>query len=220
MTLEVRGYVARYETVYPGGLEGHGRWKQAAGSFDLSGPINLLFGHDHRHVYASTASVLAASRGTLRLWEDGYGLACSFDLVERAGLPLLGDIFGGRVQAMSAGAADAAEWRMEIIDGEPVTVVTRFANMTEVSVVHEGLDPAARCWPAERDPWSMPREMRIMAQQWQAGKLLREAAERRARVEMAARKGQPKRRFPKACAACWTARTPSGGAGTTPRRRG
>jgi phage head maturation protease len=159
--------IAGYAHVFgvPTAADEHGtRLMTTPGCFDLSGAINLCFGHDIGKAFASTADE------SLRLWQDGVGLAVEATPQAVPGaLALVQGIARRDYRGLSPLFLADRKSHVETIDGDPVEVIER-TRIGEVSIVVDGLCPGALCWLAAWRPEDMPAALAEARRQWWMGR--------------------------------------------------
>jgi phage head maturation protease len=128
--------------------------------------INLLFDHHERLKLAST------SDGTLRLWEDAYGLALSAT-IPPARLPVIERAIARGEIGTSLGALRVLDYRRWFLSGRPSVdgaigqIVTR-AAMHECTLTSNPAYPEGRMWHLGADPYDLTPAVRAQRERWLA----------------------------------------------------
>lgn len=145
--VRVQGYASVFGRTYSRGGD---LVQIAPDAFDLSGRgIYACFGHDPEHRFAS------ADDGTLRVWQDSYGLAFDFEVPSTgAGFWLVQRIRAGEFREASM-MLDTLESRRVVETGRDIEVVTRGA-IREISIVAAGANPWTCVWLDDEGEDSTP----------------------------------------------------------------
>jgi phage head maturation protease len=128
--------------------------------------VNLLFDHRERLKLAST------SDGTLRLWEDGYGLAFSAT-IPPAKLPVIEQVIARGEIGTSLGALRVLDSHLGFLSGRPSVdgaigqIVTR-AVVHECTVTDAPAFPDGRVWHVGAEPYNLTPPVRAQRGRWLA----------------------------------------------------
>lgn len=172
----IRGYASVYNRefwpAWPNGVRA-GLLIQP-GAFALAASTPLCFDHDTRWSFANTAT------DDFQIWADNYGLAFEVSCTTPALDRLARDVAGG-MNGVSATYSSGRTTKMETRAGKSVEIVSR-TGIDEISVLHNGACPDARCWLSIDGVDRAPYELGTLAARWSLGRQQRTLAQHRAHV--------------------------------------
>lgn len=174
--IRVQGYASVFRHTYP--VDDEGLERIEPGAFDLSDPtIYACFGHERAQRFANVAD------GTLRVWQDSYGLGFELDVPATwPGISLARGIRAGHFREASIGLQAHRSHRVTE-NGREVRVVTR-ASIAEVSIVSIATNPLTSIW-LDDEGEDLPAYSAGMRGRWQHGRMKAEMAKRRPKASAA-----------------------------------
>lgn len=179
--LRVRGYASVFDRTY--GRTGD-MVRIAPGAFaDLTDSgIYACYGHDPEHRFASVGA------GTLRIWQDSYGLAFDFEVPSSwGGIWLASRIRAGEFREASM-MLETLESRRVVENSRDVEVVTR-GSIREISITAAGANPWTCVWLDDEGEDLHPYAAGARAR-WQAGRMKAVLAKRKPKASASRLQGR------------------------------
>jgi HK97 family phage prohead protease len=153
----IAGYGATFGTLTARGLIA----QQGCFEFPAWQAVRLLLAHDERVPLGASTD-----RRTLRFWQDDYGLAFEADLpINSLNLSAIRNVKNRTMCAISVTYSPRRDEVATIVDGVSVDLIER-TRIDEISIVNEGADPFAWCWPADVDTRDLPYGLANIVEHW------------------------------------------------------
>jgi HK97 family phage prohead protease len=170
----VRGYASTFGNPYT--IDGGLLERVESGAFGDVGPCFATFGHAPNQAFARTQD------GTLRLFEDGFGLGFEARLPPTwNALGLVRGIAGGNFRQASVCFDHGTKVERVVENGRTVNVVES-ARLLELSIVAAAANDRTAVWVDAEDPANLPPQVRQTRARWQAGQMRVQLAARAARA--------------------------------------
>jgi HK97 family phage prohead protease len=184
--LMLSGYASCFEVDYR--IDGGSSWERVdRGAFALSAarPVFLALSHDHGKRYAWTGD------RSLRLWQDGHGLAFEAKVAWGDGAPtIVNGIRRGEFAGVSVGFAKR---EIEVVSaGDREVEVVRKAEIDEISLTWAPACPCTAVWLTDDPQDGLSAHVAAARAHWAVGKMRAELAAARwpgARARAAAAAG-------------------------------